>query len=114
MDIAAFHPLMGAQYTSLHAINTQNDAYGALHFAFARHDEKNLMLVVSNFAEDRSLTTELSLPATLIDSLGLSAGEYALRDILEDHSSQLNINADGASFSVNLAPLSSTVLVLNK
>ena len=114
MDIAAFHPLMNADYTSLHSLNTANDAYGPLHFAFARHDNENLMLVVSNFDPDKQLATTLNLPEAVVEQLGLSSGEYALQGLLEDHVSQLTINSDGATFAVALAPLSSAVLVLTR
>jgi hypothetical protein len=95
-------------------LNTANDAYGPLHFAFARHDNENLMLVVSNFDPDKPLATTLNLPEAVVEQLGLSSGEYALQGLLEDHVSQLTINSDGATFAVALAPLSSAVLVLTR
>lgn len=112
MQLAAYSPLMQADYTSLHTLNRNAQDYGDQHFAFARHSDTDLMLVVNNFVPDAGLATTLQVADVIVSRLGFEIGDYPLRNRLDGTDSVLRVTAEGAFFDVDVPPLGSAVLTL--
>lgn len=102
--------LMGA-YKDLHRYNrTQNSAYTNKTFAYARWDEGQKLLVVTNFDETQSVNTVLHLSPELLKAWNLKPGNRELQEVLfGKKTTQLRVDAQGAQIDLVLGPWESAV-----
>ena len=104
------------EYQELHTYNRQHtSAYSGDMFSFARWDNQQKWLVVSNFSDNKTQHFQLQLPAELINAWALQSKSYVLSSFLESDKPQTLVVKDAsAQLDLTLAPLESVVLRLNK
>ena len=104
------------EYQELHTYNRQHtNAYSGDVFSFARWDNQQKWLVVSNFSDNKTQHFQLQLPAELINAWALQSKSYVLSSFLESDKPQTLVVKDAsAQLDLTLAPLESVVLRLNK
>jgi glycosidase len=102
--------LMGA-YQDLHRYNrAKNSAYTDKTFAFARWDEGQKLLVVTNFDETQSVNTVLHLSPELLKAWNLKPGNREIQEVLfGKKTTQLRVDAQGAQIDLVLGPWESAV-----
>jgi glycosidase len=102
--------LMGA-YQDLHRYNrTKNSAYTDKTFAYARWDEEQKLLVVTNFDETQSVNTVLHLSPELLKAWNLKPGNREIQEVLfGKKKTQLRVDAQGAHIDLVLGPWESVV-----
>lgn len=76
-------PALMGEYMELHSFNrTQNPAYTDKAFAFARWDESQKLIVVTNFDEFQSMKTTLKLSPELLKAWKLEKGEREIQEAM--------------------------------
>ncbi len=102
--------LMGA-YQDLHRYNrSKNPAYNDKTFAYARWDEEQKLLVVTNFDETQSVNTVLHLSPELLKAWNLKLGNREIQEVLfGKKTTQLRVDAQGAQIDLVLGPWESAV-----
>ncbi len=106
--------LMGA-YLDLHIHNRKlNPDYSDKAFAFARWDEKQKLLVVTNFDATRSVRTVLHLSPELLKVWNLKPGTQELKEgMFGKKTTQLRVDEKGAQIDLVLGPWESAVFEVN-
>ena len=108
---------LSGEYGDLHRANIDlGKGYDEALFAFSRFDHKQKVIIISNFAKDKSKQVTLKLPAALIKRWQLPAGNYPLKEVLSDNmpNTALTLSAEGGQVTLDLAPLESKVLVVGE
>ncbi|TFV93548.1 alpha-amylase [Algoriphagus kandeliae] len=102
--------LMG-EYLELHSYNRkQNQAYTDKTFAFARWDESQKLIVVTNFDEFQSVKTTLKLSPELLKEWSLEKGEREIKELMFGKKrTQLRVADAGAEIDLVLGPWESAV-----
>ncbi|MDQ7048800.1 MAG: alpha-amylase family protein [Enterobacterales bacterium] len=103
-------------YMELHSFNLNQKGYSDELFSFARWNEQQKLIVVSNFSEKNRVQFKLQLTPDLIQQWQLNSGQYQLSEKLtnSEYNSKLIVSMNEASISIRLEPLQSMVLELNK
>ncbi|WP_370390665.1 alpha-amylase family glycosyl hydrolase [uncultured Winogradskyella sp.] len=103
--------LMG-NYQDIHLYNQQNtEWYNDKVLSFVRWSEDEQLIIVSNFNADNSYGFELQLPEDLVKKLGLSDGEYDVKDELYgNYTSVLKVENGKAEVRIDIKPLESFIL----
>ncbi|MCG9755580.1 alpha-amylase family protein [Shewanella insulae] len=108
---------LSGKYGDLHTANiAQDKGYDADLFAFSRFDDKQRLIIVSNFAKDKAKHLTLELPPALVKRWQLAPGTYPLREMLSDEKPKtpLTLTTNGGQVTLDLAPLESKVLVVGE
>ena len=102
--------LMG-EYMELHSFNrSQNPAYTNKAFAFARWDESQKLIVVTNFDEFNSVKTTLKLSPELLKEWNLRPGEREIKELMfGKKKTMLRVTDEGAEIDLNFGPYESAV-----
>jgi len=102
--------LMG-EYLELHSFNrSQNPAYTNKAFAFARWDESQKLIVVTNFDEFQSVKTTLKLSPELLKAWNLKAGEREIKELMfGKKKTKLRVTDTGAEIDLDFGPWESAV-----
>ncbi len=102
--------LMG-EYQELHTFNRhENPDYGNKAFAFARWDENQKLIVVTNFDELKSLNTILKLSPELLEEWNLEKGEREIQEVMfGKKKTKLKVTENGAEIELDFGPLESAV-----
>jgi glycosidase len=103
--------LMG-NYQDIHLYNQQNtEWYNDKVLSFVRWSEDEQLIIVSNFNADNTYGFELQLPEDLVGKLGLSDGEYEVKDQLYgNYTSVLKVENGKAEVRIDIKPLESFIL----
>lgn len=99
---------LNGEFVALHQLNLTSPGYSEQQLSFARFDDKQQLLVISNFAE-QPVSFSLQLPAELLKSWQMTNQPVLFRDLF----SQQQIKSDAAHehrLQIELAPLGSLVL----
>ncbi|WP_240652828.1 alpha-amylase family glycosyl hydrolase [Rheinheimera riviphila] len=96
------------EFVSLHPLNLTSPGYSEQQLSFARFDDKQQLLVVSNFAE-KPVSFNLQLPADLIKTWQLSAAPVVFTDLFSQHQQSTN-PAKQHRLTIELPALGSVVL----
>ena len=105
--------LMG-DYQDIHFYNRDNTEFYNHHvLSYARWQNDERLIVVSNFHECDWFGFELALPPDLLETWGLQDGEYELLDMLYGAKKQLKVKQGTAKVRVDINPLESFILKLN-
>ena len=96
------------EFVSIHQLNLQSPGYSEQQLSFARFDDKQQLLVVSNFTEQPVKFT-LQLPAELVQNWQLAATPVVFTDLFSQTQHSTN-PANGHSLQVELPALGSLVL----
>ena len=103
-------------YIDLHQYNRQHtEYYNDRVYSFARGNEEEQWVIVSNFSEHDYFGFDLQLPAYLLGSWFLNDGTYTLIDALynEKHTTLQIANGKGR-LRVDIAPLESLIFKISK
>ena len=98
-------------YTDLHAYNREHTAYyNDKVYSFARGNEEEQWVIVSNFSPYESYGFDLQLPAYLLGSWFLNDGSYPLTEALYNtKQTMLYIESGKGHMRVDIAPLESLI-----
>jgi glycosidase len=117
MDFSAKNSAFNGEFMQLHSHNLQSsENYTESVFSFARWDQNNRVVVVSNFSDSNSVNTQLKLPKQLVSQWQLQAGTKLVNQLFEQTKQPAAVNVDDAgqaSISVNLKPLESKLFYWN-
>ena len=103
-------------YIDLHQYNQQHtEYYNDRVYSFARGNEEEQWVIVSNFSEHDYFGFDLQLPDYLLGSWFLNDGTYTLTDALynEKHTTLQIVNGKGR-LRVDIAPLESLIFKISK
>ena len=103
-------------YIDLHQYNRQHtEYYNDRVYSFARGNEDEQWVIVSNFSEHDYFGFDLQLPDYLLGSWFLNDGTYTLTDALynEKHTTLQIVNGKGR-LRVDIAPLESLIFKISK
>jgi len=107
--------LMG-KYQDIHAHNRNvTEGYDQRLLSFARWNEEEQLIVISNFDAERSYEIDLRIPDNLVSEWKLSQSSYEMKDQLYNSvTTQLNVKEGDATMKVALKPLESLIFKLKK
>lgn len=102
--------LMG-EYMDLHAFNRSvNSEYTDKAFAFARWDDSQKLIVVTNFDEFQSVKTTLKLSPELLKAWNLDKGEREIREVMFGKKKTiLRVKDEGAEIDLDFGPWESAI-----
>lgn len=101
------------EYREIHSHNRSHTQwYNDRVFSFVRWKGDQRLLIVCNFDASNSYGFELELPGDIVNSWGLSDGEYELSDQLSGHRQVLRIQQGRGASRTDLEPLQSYILKL--
>ena len=111
MSFSARSPAMQGDYAEIHTHNRRLDSgYGERVFSFARWDDRERLIVVSNFDAARCDALTIEVPPALIRTWRLADGRYALAEQLYgDVRGELVVDGGTGKFRVQLNALESFV-----
>jgi glycosidase len=115
LNISAYHPVMRGAYDNIHAFNVGlNTPYSEQQFAFVRHNQDTVLLILSNFSA-KEVDTTVHIPIDLIVQWQLREGQYLLTDLISDQENYLKVDRkrSGASIDVSLPSLGAFVYELS-
>lgn len=100
--------LMG-EYADIHAFNRKNTkGYTNKVYSFVRWSKNEKVIVVSNFSDTASFELDLKLPNSILKKWDLTKN-VSLEDQLYHKEFDMQVNDQGASVAVSLAPLQSYI-----
>jgi glycosidase len=104
-------PALVGEYAEVHSFNrSQNPAYTDKAFAFARWDENQKLIVVTNFDEFKSVKTTLKLSPELLKAWKLEKGEREIQEVMfGKKKTNLRVTDQGAEIDLELGPWESAV-----
>lgn len=115
LRFTASAPALLGHYAQLHSANlAANSAYSEQQLAFARWNDQQHLLVLSNFDADNGINLDLQIPADIIQQWQLADGHYTLSDKLNDTQHQLIVSHGTGVVTLQLAALGSVILELEK
>jgi hypothetical protein len=99
------------EYLELHSFNRkQNPAYTDKTFAFARWDESQKLIVMTNFDEFQSVKTTLKLSPELLKAWSLEKGEREIKELMfGKKKTKLRVTDEGAEIDLDFGPWESAV-----
>ena len=111
-----FNLEVNGSYTDLHLHNRQHtEYYNDRVYSFARGNEHEKWVIVSNFSSQHSFGFELQLPPYLLGSWFLNDGVYTLTDALYGNKkTSLHIKQGKGTMRVDIAPLESLIFKINR
>lgn len=103
--------LMG-NYQDIHLYNQQHtEWYNDKVLSFVRWSDDEQLIIVSNFNADNTYGFELQLPEDFVGKLGLSDGEYEVKDqLFGNYTSVLKVEVGKAEVRIDIKPLESFIL----
>ena len=115
LNLALSSSALTGDYHDLYAANYQNftDMQHQL-YAFARSDDKQAVVIVTNFSREKGQAIELTIPHHLVTLWQLSSGHYDLIDKLNHTRYRMQVNQNGATIPIDLAPLATHFLCLDE
>ena len=112
MQFTRHAPALMGQYRDLHQLNNGRKGYDGELFSYARFNNNQKLLVVSNFSASAKKRFILQLPANLIAEWKLRDGSYRLKDHLGEAKTRLQVTHMMGLVKLELAPLQSVILEL--
>jgi glycosidase len=104
-------PALMGEYMELHSFNrSQNPAYTDKAFAFARWDESQKLIVVTNFDEFQSVKTTLKLSPEFLKIWKLEKGDREIKEVMfGKKKTTLRVTDSGAEIDLDFGPWESAV-----
>ncbi|MEZ8101200.1 alpha-amylase family glycosyl hydrolase [Vibrio bivalvicida] len=107
-------PALCGDYHDLYAANFANFAeMQDKLYAFARSNDDQAIIIVTNFSDQQSKQVELVIPTELVDLWQLKIGVYPLVDKLNDQTYSLKVSNEQSVLEIDLAPLATHFLCLD-
>jgi len=102
-------------YVENHYYNkAHTDGYDHRIYSFVRYDDKEVVLVVSNFEKDKNYKIDLKLDPNIVSLLQLNKDDYDLSDLLTNDTSKLHISEEIGHVSMDLKPLESRIFLFKR
>jgi glycosidase len=103
--------LMG-NYQDIHLYNQQHtEWYNDKVLSFVRWSDDEQLIIISNFNAENTYGFELQLPEDVVRKLGLSDGEYEVKDqLFGNYTSVLKVENGKAEVRIDIKPLESFIL----
>ncbi|HNQ27904.1 MAG TPA: alpha amylase C-terminal domain-containing protein, partial [Aquaticitalea sp.] len=103
---------LAGQYQDIHLYNqAHTEWYNDKVLSFVRWSTDERLIVVANFNAENTYGFELQLPEDVVTKLGLSDGEYSVKDQLYNtYSSTLKVQHGKAKVRIDVGPLESFIL----
>jgi glycosidase len=103
-------------YQDIHWFNRERtEWYNDQVLSFVRWSEDEQLIIVSNFNPENTYGFELQLPQNIIEAWQLKNGTYKFQDVLyNNYNSTLLVENDQAKIRIDIKPLESFILKLNK
>ena len=107
---------LAENYQDIHWFNRERtEWYNDQVLSFVRWSEDEQLIVVSNFNAENTYGFELQLPQNIIGAWQLKNGEHQFQDVLyNDYNSTLLVENNQAKIRIDIKPLESFILKLNK
>lgn len=107
---------LAGNYQDIHSYNQQNtEQYNDKILSFVRWSDDEQLIVISNFNDENTYSFNLQLPEDIVKKLGLSNGQYNVTDQLYNkYTSILSVKNANAQLRINIKPLESFILKINK
>jgi glycosidase len=104
-------PALMGEYLELHSFNRhENPDYTNKSFAFARWDDSQKLIVVTNFDDFQSVKTTLKLSPELLRIWSLEKGEREIKEVMfGKKKTQLRVTDTGAEIDLDFGPWESAV-----
>ncbi len=115
LSFSAKAQVLTGNYSDLHWLNLkQNTNYDEHLFSFARWNQTEKLVVVSNFSDHEDYQFGLKIPTSLIQNWELEDGSYDLNNIISNkkNNEKLLISQGEGLIEINLNPLESKVFLL--
>lgn len=113
LNVAISQPAIMGETKDLHLYNIQNtEGYNEDIYTFARYDENQKLIVVSNFDSKKTYEFELQLPKDLIEQWNLKDSHYPLSDLLYGSSNKLSLRDQTGYIKIRINPLQSFIFGL--
>jgi len=110
LPFSAGSQALTGKFADLHEYNLTNTVnYDEYLFSFARWNNEEKLIVVSNFSADNNYQLRLQIPAELITEWRLADGSYQLVEVLSNDIHDLIIEGGMATIEVELVPLGSEI-----
>jgi glycosidase len=103
-------------YQDIHWFNRERtEWYNDQVLSFVRWSEDEQLIIVSNFNPENTYGFELQLPQNIIEAWQLKNGTYKFQDVLyNNYNSTLLVENNQAKIRIDIKPLESFILKLNK
>ena len=107
---------LAENYQDIHWFNRERtEWYNDQVLSFVRWSEDEQLIVVSNFNAENTYGFELQLPQNIIEAWQLKNGSYKFQDVLyNEYNSTLLVENNQAKIRIDIKPLESFILKLNK
>jgi glycosidase len=112
LDLSASNSAFNGDFLELHSFNLNaSDHYDESLFSFSRWDQKNKVIVISNFSPTKSYQFDFHLPQNLIEQWGLESDQPELADLFGESSQTITFKLaeQSSTIAVSLKPLESRV-----
>ena len=104
--------LMG-EYQEIHHMNKNSGDYNHKLFSFVRWSNKEKLIIVSNFDENRNYSFELKIPRKILSAWNIKNGQYIVKDQLYGTDTfQLSVTNGFGIIQIDIEPLGSYILSL--
>lgn len=115
LSFSATSSALRGKFIELHSLNLKRSTtYNEQLFSFIRWDEKQKIIVISNFSKTKSFDIDLEIPVEIIKQWDLKVGDHLLEDILTKTESVLKVRKNLAKIHFILKPLDSKILKTNR
>lgn len=116
LNFSASNSAVNGEFKELHSFNLQETKhYDESLFSFARWDQQNRFIVISNFSSEKSYRLNLNLPIDLMKKLGVDSKHLVLNELFSRSKQTLDLGdkAGNVKLQVNLKSLESKVFYWN-
>jgi hypothetical protein len=104
--------LMG-EYMEIHTYNRMHtEWYNDRVFSFVRWQDKERLIIVSNFDGENSYGFDLQIPGELIEEWNIKKGTIGIKDVLTGEILILTVKDDRAIVRIDLEPLKSLIMAV--
>ncbi len=115
LNLSISNQAFSGEFADLHIINRkENELYNDKLYSFARFKGNDRIIVMANLSPDKPFKSSLIVNQELIKTWQLSDGDYCMTDLLTGKSYSLKVTKNEGNIAMDLHPLQSIVLSLDK
>lgn len=115
LNLSISNQAFSGEFADLHILNRKaNTLYNDKLYSFARFKGDDKIIVIANLSPDKPFKSSLFVNHELIKTWQLSDGDYCMTDLLTEKSYSLKVTKSEGTIAMDLHPLQSLVLSLDK
>lgn len=115
LNLSIANQAFSGEFADLHILNRKaNTLYNDKLYSFARFKGDDKIIVMANLSADKPFKSSLFVNQELIKTWQLSDGDYCMTDLLTGKSYSLKVTKSEGTIAMDLHPLQSLVLSLDK